>query len=498
MTNDFDPSFLLDKKWRIENLYTIIDKEGNAVPFWQNEIQKKVSNSKHSRKMVLKARQFGISTNEIVDLFDDAIFTKNTTSVILAHEQDSIKKLFRIVQRLYKFLPEQIKPRLDRGGGSKYEYFFPALNSRIYCDLESRSDTIQRLHISECAFMKDSAKLKSTLQAVPIVGGRVTIETTPNGMANHFYDMWTDPDSPYEKLFFPWFMFPAYKLPAPADFKPTKDEIELVKKAKKLYGISLTKQQIMFRRFKKQELKASSHDKTRVTFEQEYPEDDASCFLSSGDAVLDLAKIKRMIDVAEAPIFDEDGFKIYQEVNKSKHYVIGADVAEGVRKDWSVAVVIEIESKKVVAKIRGQWKPSDFADKLVELAKKYVKPGGVLPILAVERNNHGHAVLLKLNEILSYPALWVNPQDEKLGWFTTSVTRPIMINAAIDAIEDGPLVLHDKEILTECLTLVNNAGKVEASEGKHDDCVVALAIALQIALANSLSVYDNIERRILL
>lgn len=71
-----------------------------------------------------------------------------------------------------------------------------------------------------------------------------------------------------------------------------------------------------------------------------------------------------------------------------------------------------------------------------------------------------------------------------------------MVNAFIDAIDEGRWDLRDKEILTECLTLVDNAGKVEASEGKHDDSVIATAIALQIAIANSINVYDNLESRI--
>lgn len=492
---ELEPELFLDKEWRCENLYTIIDKNGQAIPFRANAPQRKVNECKRRRKMVLKARQFGISTNEIVRLFDDAIFTRNTTSVILAHEQDSIKKLFRIVQRLYKFLPEEIKPRLDRGGGSKYEYFFPELNSRIYCDLESRSDTIQRLHISEVAFMKDSAKLKATLQAVPL-GGRVTLETTANGMANHFYDMWSDPDSSFEKLFFPWFIFSDYRMKAPKDFRPTKDEVEFAKLAKKRFGVEITPAQVMFRRFKKSELKASAHDKTRVSFEQEYPEDESTCFLSSGEAVLDLFKIKKMLDELPAPIEDQEWLKTYAAPDKSKVYVIGADVAEGVRKDWSVGVVLDIQSKKIVAKIRGQWKPSDFAEKLFDLGKMYSSPGKGFPILAIERNNHGHAVLLKLDEILGYPALWVCPDDERLGWKTTSTTRPIMVNAFIDAMDEGRWDLRDKEILTECLTLVDNAGKIEASEGKYDDSVIATAIALQIAIANSINVYDNLESRI--
>lgn len=494
----FDPNLFLDKPWRVNNLYTIIDKSGQQIPFRQNQLQRQVSEDESKRKMILKARQFGFSTNEIVEMFDDVMFTNNMTAVIIAHEQDSIKKLFRIVQRLYKFLPEDIKPRIDRGGGSKYEMFFPEKNSRIYCDLESRSDTIQRLHVSEAAFMKDSAKLKATLQTVPIINGRVTIETTANGMANHFYDMWSDTSQPYKKLFFPWFLFKEYQLPVTDKIKPTEEEILFIKKAKSQFNVSITKEQIMFRRFKKAELKASSHDKTRVSFEQEYPEDDASCFLSSGEAVMDLFKIKKQMDELVGPIKDKDGLKVYKEKQPGRRYACGADVAEGVRKDWSVGVMLDIESKEVVAKLRGQWKPSDFAKKLNEMCKLYSRSGSQCPILAVERNNHGHAVLLELNEHLSYPNLFVNPQDERLGWYTNSITRPIMINAFIDCIEDRLLKVNDKELLTECLTLIDNNGKIEAADGKHDDCVVATSIALQIALTNSVSIYDGIENKILL
>lgn len=485
-----------DQNWRIENLYTIINKSGQKVLFTPNAPQRKINQIKRKRKMVLKARQFGISTNEIVKMFDSVIFTKNMNAAIIAHEQDSIKKLFRIVQRLYKFLPDQIKPKIDRGGGSKYELYFPEINSRIYCDLESRSDTIQHLHVSEAAFMKDAAKLKATLQTVPIETGIVTIETTANGMANHFYDMWNDRDQPYEKIFFPWYIFNEYKLLA-GKIVLSDDELALVQKAKKLFGVKITNEQIMFRRFKKAELKMSSHDKTKVSFEQEYPEDDTTCFLSSGEAVMDLFKIKKMLDNLPTPIGDSEGIKRYIKPTKHKSYVIGADPAEGVRRDWSVGVVIELESKSIAAVMRGQWKPSEFAEKLAEIGKEFSGTLKGFPILAVERNNHGHAVLLKLDEILRYPALYLDPQDERPGWKTNNVSRPIMINAFIDAVEDGYLKIPDKDILTECLTLIDNAGKIESAEGKHDDCVMATSIALQVALSNSLSVYENIENRIL-
>ena len=211
-----------DPLWRINNLYTIVDKSAEKIPFKPNIVQDRINKSKFKRKMILKARQFGVSTNEIIKLLDWVIHTENATAAILAHEQDALEKLFRIVRRAYKFLPDDAKPEIDRGGGSKFEYYFPEINSRIYCDLEIRGDTVGRLHVSEAAFMKDSSRLKATLQAVPLATGHVTIETTPNGIANHFYDMWSDPDSIYEKIFFPWYIFPEYRI---KDHRVTTDSL---------------------------------------------------------------------------------------------------------------------------------------------------------------------------------------------------------------------------------------------------------------------------------
>lgn len=488
-------TLVADKMWRLTHLYKIVDKNGLWQTFTPNNIQAEILAEQSRLQDILKARQFGISTAGILDYLDDTIFTPNLTACILAHEKDSIQKLFRIVRRAYEKLPDEFRPVLDRGGGSKYEMYFPEINSRIYCDLESRGDTIQRLHISEVAFMKDSSRLKSTLQAVPLTG-KVRKETTPNGMGNHYYDTWNDPESPFKKFFFPWYMFPDYKIDSDEIIILTEEELELIKKAKKLYKINITDAQIKFRRLKKSELKESSSDIIKVPFEQEYPEDDVSCFLSSGSAVMDLFTIKKMIDIAPKPLRDEGWLKIYEEPKKGGRYVVGADTAEGVGGDSSVATVVDIVTKKVVAKIKSnQWKPKQFAHKIVEICEMYSSPGIEKPKVGVERNNHGHSVILEL-ENLNYENLYVH-DDEKIGWRTDMVTRPIMINTLINAIEDKYLIVFDREVLSECLTLINNDGKIEAASGKHDDCFISLAIALQLLIKEgSYTTYENIEQRI--
>lgn len=503
---EFAYDLLSNPDWRVEHLYKIVNKDGQKIQFKRNQIQRKINAINRNRKMVLKARQFGISTDGIITKFDRTVFTPNTTTAIIAHEKDAIEKLFRIVIHAHKTMPDELRPILDRGGGSKHELFFPEINSRIYCDLEIRGGTIQNLHVSEAAFMKDSSKLKATLQAVP-KSGFVDIETTANGMANYFYEMWNDPDQPYAKIFIPWYEFDEYRLDFEHPIKWTDDELRLKDKALKFYSIKIDDKQIAYRRFKKAELKESSYDKTKVTFEQEYPEDDQTCFLSSGEAVMDLFVLKELIDKAKDPIEDNGWKQIYQKYDKKMFYVCGADTAEGKRQgDYSVGVVIGVSGKtrNVVAKIRGHWKPIEFAHRLKDLCSEYAKAGRSWPLLGVERNNHGHAVLLELEHHIGYPNLFHRvvdsdgSRDESPGWVTDQVTRPIMINTFINVVENKSVIVDDKSILSECLTLINSNGKIEAADSKHDDCVVATAIGIQLLSEASVSeIYENIETKIL-
>lgn len=486
---------LSEKSWRMDNIYSIVDKNGQRVKFQRNNIQRLLGNVQANRKMILKSRQVGISTHELLDCLDDTLYQDNVTTCILAHEQDGIEKLFRIPKRAYGFMEEHIKPALDRGGGSKYEMFFPENHSRIYCDLESRGDTIHRLHISEIAFVKDMNRVFATLECVPL-HGKVTWETTPNGL-NHFYRSWMDGDTNYAKCFYPWFFHEEYTIEnhalLPKDLTP--EETDFIARTKKLYKMDISLAQIAFRRFKRRELKN--------LFSQEYPEDDATCFLTSGNSPFDLAIVKRMYDMAPNPLEEVRGTRIYERMKPNGLYVLAADTAEGVGGDASVAQVFEVDSRKQVAVFSSNnIKPGEFGDKIEEIAKMY---SGRYPILVcVERNNHGHAVLLKLDEVLRYPNLFRHKLEEskeldrvRLGWITDKVTRPIMVDTFIEGVENGTVILQDKQTLGECLTLVNNEGKIEAEDGNHDDHVMAAAMAVQMCIEESrLGIYADIANKI--
>lgn len=477
-----------DPNWRLDHFYKIKTKKKTIETFTKNKIQNILHRDSTRYDIILKARQVGISTYCILKLLDKTMFTRNFTGGIMSHDQKSMEKLFSIVRRAHKLMDPRIKPIIEKGGGSKYELKFPEIDSKIYCTMEAVSDTVNGLHVSEMALMKNDSRVSTSLDAVPLDDGFISIETTARGF-NHFYDFYMDDETLYKRFFFPWYFHEEYSIPS-GPLELTDDEQELVKKAKKLYKHILTFDQIAFRRAKIKQKKNKLKE-----FLQEFPEDDQTCFLSSGDKVFDGTIIQQLKLKCKPVLKTESGIRIYVPYDRSRRYVIGADVAEGVASDYSVAKVLDIKSLEEVASFRAnKIKPGDFGDKLIIMGNMYHTGGRPKPLIGVERNNHGHAVLLKL-QTEGYENIFVHENiDERPGWLTNKVTRPMMLDAYIDAVESGTTKVNDKVELDECLTLVDNDGKIEAEETKHDDTIIAKSIALQLAIHHDKSaLFDNID-----
>lgn len=472
----------------MNHLYKIIDKNSNLITFKERSFQREIREHTTRILQILKYRQGGVTTGCVLDLFDDTIWNPNRTSMIMAHKKQDLPKIFDKVRLAHKEMPDIVKPKVDKGGGSKYEMKFPEINSKIYIDIENRGDTVHRLHVSEAAYV-EKPRLVATMGAV-VPTGRVTHESTANGMSGDFYKHWIDPKSDRGKLFFPWFIQPEYQVNGDHISSFTKEENHLIKQVKSKWGILLSRHQIAWRRVMISEM--------RDQFWQEYPENDNTCFLSTGQCPIDQAMVSKMMKELPDPIINESDFKMWKPFEDGHRYVIGADVAQGVKSDFSVADVFDCTTKEQVAQFRSNnCKPFQFAEKIQEIASKYWKGGRPWPLIAVELNNHGHAVNGHLHNNLRYSNLYHYKIDTP-GWLTSSLTRPKMIDTFLDAIESGQLTINSKDTLAECLTLVDNQGKIEATEGEHDDCIISGSIAIQMIIADAPSdIWNNMTKKIL-
>lgn len=221
-------------------------------------------------------------------------------------------------------------------------------------------------------------------------------------------------------------------------------------------------------------------------FAQEYPANDVEAIASSGRPVF------RAEDLVRQPVrpgfAGEPGLVTYRKPAAGRIYVIAGDVGEGdATSDWSSAPVLDRDSGEQVAQLRGRWAPDVFAAKLDRLARAYAGHADARNrrpvIVAVERNNHGHAVLLELRRLHNGTgpyAIYIAP-DKKAGWLTTNASRPVLVDQLEAAIRTGAITLHDATSIDQCSTFnYQDSGRPEADEGYHDDDVMALGIAWQV------------------
>jgi hypothetical protein len=87
-----------DLAWRRDNHHWIVDEHGMAVPFRPNDEQRDFVANLHTRNIILKSRQAGLS--KLMQVLDpnQALFNANHNGVVIAGTLPNAGKLFAKVE----------------------------------------------------------------------------------------------------------------------------------------------------------------------------------------------------------------------------------------------------------------------------------------------------------------------------------------------------------------------------------------------------------------
>lgn len=195
-------------------------------------------------------------------------------------------------------------------------------------------------------------------------------------------------------------------------------------------------------------------------------------------------KVGVMNDDTEEIGFTEEAngwLKIYREPEKTHPYVIGGDTA-GDGSDSCVLQVMDAITTEQVAVLRSADMDEDvFARQCYCLGRWYNDA-----LIALEANFSTYPI--RELERLRYPKQFVREQFDDLthkvktsfGFRTDMKTRPVIISDLVRFVRESVGEINDRTTLEEMLSFIRNPDtyKPEAEEGAHDDCVMALAIAL--------------------
>ena len=222
---------LRDEYWRLNNLYHIIDPNGNLIRFRMNPEQETLYRNKWYQNVILKARQMGFSTLVQLMMLDRCLFTPNTTAGISAQSLTHAELIMRNkIITAYAHLPPEIKNANPTVRNNRMEVVFKN-GSSIVVGHSLRSGSYNFLHISEFGKLyatypaKAKEVITGTLNALPPEGFLV-VESTAEGAYGAFYDMACQAqdanlrEAKGERLtvmdkrlhFFPWFACTRYKL----------------------------------------------------------------------------------------------------------------------------------------------------------------------------------------------------------------------------------------------------------------------------------------------
>lgn len=484
---------LADREWRLENLYTVINEDGELVKFKLRPAQRRLLREMHYKNIILKARQLGFTTFICIFLLDYALFNRNKQIGIIGPTQTDTGVIFRKIKVAWENFSPEIKNflRLGTEGDSKVEYEFTN-GSIIRVSTSLRSGTYQAVLITE--FGKISARfpekaeeiITGTLPAVP-AQGLVFIESTAEGEDGRYHEMVQESletvrmhraltIKDYKFFFFPWYQNPSNKVPGEI-FIP-EEMMQYLLKMERLCKVTFTTEQrnwyYLESKIQKQKMK------------QEHPSTPEEAFLTSGNKLFDGQVIDdHRENHLQDPIEIQGDFLIYRRYVKGHMYGLGADVSQGVKRDSSTIAVIDFTTGELVLVYRSrEIDPVTFAHDIKRAAIMY---GGC--IAAPEANNVGLTTCVQLNSIYNNIYTQVREdatevkQTNKLGWLTTSLTKPRMMYELSEAIADGELVIYDDGTLAEMKHMNKEdtlSTLVNENTTRHFDMVTAVAIAYQM------------------
>ncbi len=217
-----------DWKWRLNNLYYVVDKDGERVLFKMKAAQEKLFDNMHYLNTVLKARQIGFTTFIQIFMLDACLFNRDIAAATTAHTLDAAENIFASkIKYPYNNLPEGLRDAVQAVKKTTLSIEL-SNNSSIKVGTSHRSGTFQYLHISEygkiCAKFPDKAREIRTGSLNTVQAGNVVfIESTAEGQEGDFYRLCEDGQSkerrgiPLSKLdfkfhFFPWWDEEEYRL----------------------------------------------------------------------------------------------------------------------------------------------------------------------------------------------------------------------------------------------------------------------------------------------
>lgn len=439
------PAYLLHHYGQI---YDATDRAWVPFTLWRAQFTTLQTMQQHPLTIVLKARQLGLSWLVLGFALYLMLFQPGATVLLFSRRDDEAVELldFRL-KGMYARLPDWLRgtaPVLtsndhvwELAGGSR-ALAFPTSAGDSY--------TASLAIVDEADLVPDLGRLMRAVKPTIDGGGRMillsrTDKAKPQSEFKRIYRAAKAGQNGWAPVFLPWHT------------RPSRDAAW----------------------YAAQKADILSRTESLDDLHEQYPATDVEALSPRAkDKRLAMAWLDRAympsaaLQSAQAPALP--GLAIYALPRWDLRYTIGGDPAEGnPTSDDSALTVVEAETGAEVAALAGKLEPAVFASYLADLARFY---GGAAVL--VERNNHGHAVLLWLAD--NAPDVTVlQGRDEKPGWLSSSLGKALLYGACADVLRAANARIVTFETYLQLASI--EGATLRAPAGEHDDRADSYALA---------------------
>lgn len=398
--------------------------------------------------VILKARQLGQTWLVLCFILWKMIFRPVFTALIFSRRENEAIYLLgkQRLRGVYNRLPKWMKVKTVLADAShewalsngSIAYGFPTTAGDSY--------TASFAFVDEADLVPDLAALMNAVKPTIDGGGGMTLlsradKLTPNSEFKNTYRAGKAGTSPWKATFLPWWVRPG--------------------RSEEWYEDQ--KRDILTRTGALDDLK------------QQYPATDEEAL---EPPQLDRRVPYKWITKCFAPVppitdvyHNLPFLQLFRDMDFKHSYVMGVDPAEGnPGSDDSVATVTDLDTDEEVAVLAGKIEPKVFAGYLVSLSRIFNHA-----MMMVERNNHGHAVILAITEVYNCSHMLMYGDDQKFGWPTTAKSKDLMYSIGVDDLREGRSIIHCPTTVTQLASI--EGATLKAPEGEADDYAVAFMLS---------------------
>lgn len=205
------------------------------------------------------------------------------------------------------------------------------------------------------------------------------------------------------------------------------------------------------------------------------------------------------ISFGKGGLYKIDFYVPKDKLIKNRVYFLGLDPSDGTGSDNYAMTVIDPYTFKTVMEFKSQYMSPQGCRELLEyILSKWIPKA----IVCIESNRNGLTLIdfLKTSWIksriyasgeASMDTILSKQEYDDIGFLkdqlmrrkyfgikTTTNSRQMMMGLLVDAVKFRKDILYSTNLVTDIKNLILKNGKIQAADGKHDDCVMSWCLAM--------------------